>query len=259
MDKPGRHRRPSQNAAMPAPESAVFPDRSISIRATSAALASGILLYFLVAGLEHAAGTDLAGSVLVEEACKLALLSGFALLGSKLCPRMTRKKGPAPELPAAVEGLIWGLAAIVVFAATENLAYLVAFPGNGIFLRLAWSEPVHLVSALAEAEAIWLIVKIGKAITGQAPAPEAMAGKPPIFGMVAGMTGFLALAVAWHLVFNLAADGPIQALEHSGDEAGLAWRSAILGALIANLAAMAALAYHFAHRVIVGGFLYGAE
>lgn len=229
----------------------------------AAALLSGILLYFLVAWLEQTLGTDLAEAVLLEEACKLALILLFAVLEPELCPR-SRK--PAPDLPSAVEGIIWGLAAIVVFAATENIAYFAAFPGSGIFLRLVWSEPVHLVSALAEAEAAWFILGLCGKIdgkTGREPTkarpPKAEAGKPPISGRLAVMACFLAAAVVWHLVFNLAADGPIQALERSADEAGLAWRSAILGALIANMAALAALGYHFAHRIIVGGFLYGTE
>lgn len=242
---------------------AMLTEKASRILNVAAALGSGILLYVLVAWLEQVMGTDLAAAVFLEESCKLGLLIGFAVLGPKLCPR---KRKPAPSLPAAVEGLIWGLAAIVVFATTENLAYFAAFPGNGIFLRLTWSEPVHLVSALAEAEAVWLFLGICRRRTSKkgkkpvnAQAPMAMASASPAPARIAGMLCFLAIAVAWHLVFNLAADGPIQALEKYGDEAGLAWRSAILGSLIANLAALAALGYHFAHRVIVGGFLYGSE
>jgi RsiW-degrading membrane proteinase PrsW (M82 family) len=227
------------------------------------ALGAGLLLFFLVAWLERAMGTDLATAVVLEEACKFLILLGFAILAPRVCPR---RKKPSPSLPQAVEGLIWGLAAIVVFATAENLAYFAAFPGNGIFLRLFWSEPVHLVSALAEAGAIWYLMRMGRGSGGttgreaRASRAEDAASQPGAsMDLVARALCLLAIAVAWHLAFNLAADGPIQALEQSGDEAGLAWRSAILAAFFANLAALAALGYHFAHRVIVGGFLYGPE
>jgi len=228
---------------------------TVSIRNAATALGAGILLYFLVAWVEQTMGTDLVAAVFLEEACKFALLLGFAILAPKVCPR---RRKPVPSLPQEVEGLIWGLAAIVVFATAENLAYYAAFPGGGIFLRLVWSEPVHLVSALAEAEAVWLLVRMGRKVA--AGRPEGAAPRPQaVIAMAARAACLLAVAVAWHLAFNLAANGPIQTLEGSADEAGLAWRSAILGALFANLAAMAALGYHFAHRVIVGGFLYGPE
>ena len=238
-------------------------DSAIALRNAAAALGAGLLLYFLVAWLERALGTDLAAAVFLEEACKFLLLLGFAFLAPKVGPR--RRKA-VPSLPLPVEGLIWGLAAIVVFATAENIAYFAAFPGSGIFLRLVWSEPVHLVSALAEAEAAWLLVRMGQGRGGKVGREAAVgrtegaAPRPPAFlALAARAASLLAMAAAWHLVFNLAANGPIQALEGSGDEAGLAWRSAILAALFANLAALAALGYHFAHRVIVGGFLYGPE
>lgn len=233
------------------------------IRNAAVALGAGLLLYFLVAWLERAMGTDLAAAVFLEEAGKFVLLLAFAILGPKVCPR---RKKPGPGLPQSVEGLVWGLASIVVFATAENLAYFAAFPGSGIFLRLSWSEPVHLVSALAEAAAVWYLLRTGAGSRGRtgreagASRAENAASRPGAFlGMAAKALLLLAFAVAWHLAFNLAANGPIQALESSADEAGLAWRSAILAAFLANLAALAALGYHFAHRVIVGGFLYGPE
>ena len=265
--------RPSAGFMRASGKAAARPARPASnatrIRNAAVALGAGLLLYFLVAWLERAMGTDLAAAVFLEEACKFLLLLGFAVLAPRVCPR---RKKPCPSLPQAVEGLIWGLAAIVVFATTENLAYFAAFPGNGIFLRLFWSEPVHLVSALAEAGAIWHLMRMGRGSGGSggsggtagrkagASRAEDAASRPGAsMDMVARALCLLAIAVAWHLAFNLAADGPIQALEKSGDEAGLAWRSAILAAFLANLAALAALGYHFAHRVIVGGFLYGPE
>ena len=260
-DRPSTGRTPPSGRA--AAGSAKLAGGAIRVRNATVAAGAGLLLYFLVAWLEHAAGTDLVAAVFLEEACKFMLLLGFATLAPKVRPR---RRKPAPGLPQGVEGLIWGLAAIVVFATAENLAYFAAFPGGGIFLRLVWSEPVHLVSALAEAEAVWFLVRIRKGSGGKTPkgSAETQTGvampRPRTYlGMVATAVSFLVVAVAWHLAFNLAANGPIQALESSGDEAGLAWRSAILAALISNLAAMAALGYHFAHRVIVGGFLYGSE
>lgn len=238
-----------------APRPARLPESAIRAFDAAIALGAGLLLYFLVAWLERAMGTELAAAVFLEEAGKSALLLGFATLAPRVRPR---ERKPLPNLPRSVEGLVWGLAAIVVFATAENLAYFVAFPGNGIFLRLVWSEPVHLVSALAEAEAIWCFLLAGRGSGGR-DGREAAPRQRARLGPVAMALCLLAIAVAWHLAFNLAANGPIQALEGSGDEAGLAWRSAILAALFANLAALAALGYHFAHRVIVGGFLYGPE
>lgn len=211
-----------------------------------AALAAGILLYFASARVEVEASLGLAGSVLLEEALKTGVILGFAILSGRRAaapPVPARKAGIG--LPEEAQGLAWGIAAIVAFATAENLAYFAAFPGRGILLRLLWSEPVHLVAGLAEAEAVWLFLRVARAKAGPAAA--------------LGCACLLASALLWHLGFNALADGPLPALERAGDEAGLAWRSAIAGAFLANLAAIAALGYRFIHRVIVGGFLYGSK
>jgi hypothetical protein len=227
-----------------------------------AAVASGLLLYFLLAGLETALGSGLLASVGLEELCKCLLALAFALSFSAAdrsgLARGAKSKAKAKRslgLPPEVKGLSWALVAVAIFATAENLAYFAAFPGQGILLRLIWSEPVHLVSALAEASAIYLLLSLLP--RGQATRAGAGPGKA---GRLAGQAltalALLAFALAWHLGFNLVADGPLPAL---AADAGPAWRATLTFAALANLAALAALAYHFAHRVIVGGFLYGPD
>jgi hypothetical protein len=218
-----------------------------------AATAAGLLLYASLALLEPALGTGLEASVLLEEGLKCALLAAFAAMFMAAGRGAALSRGGSEKglgLPPSVRGLSWGLVAIAVFATAENLAYFAAFPGRGILLRLSWSEPVHLVSGLAEASALWQLLGPGR----KKPTPPRPARATA--GRLARALAFLGLALAWHLGFNLLADGPIPRLAAG---AGPAWRAALVGAALANLAAIIALAYNFAHRVIVGGFLYGQD
>ncbi len=68
-------------------------------------------------------------SVLPEEVLKLGMAWAAAALARRL-------GDPGKGLSAA--------AGATGFAALENLAYLRAFPGAGIFLRLGWSLPLHV-------------------------------------------------------------------------------------------------------------------
>lgn len=195
-------------------------------------LASGLLLWALLVILDRVAAgaaqallpglvrAGLAASVLVEEGVKALLILGYALGEG---PREALRRRLGGELDEGEEGAPrWpglALAAIVVFAAAENLAYLLAFPGPGVFARLLWALPVHLGAALA------FIVALQR-------------------GRAVGIALALLLALGWHLSANL--------LASSGPSAGLL----ALGAAL-SLLGLLGLSRLWLHTVIVEGSIHG--
>ncbi|HRY71841.1 MAG TPA: hypothetical protein P5165_01340 [Spirochaetia bacterium] len=228
-----------------------FRHRQAVLEAGLAAI-SGLLLYLGALVLEGLGELLLApGSpeaarralfALIEEGAKLGLLLAFGLRFGAGGPR--RRGADALRLGAA-RGLSLGIAAVAVFAAIENLAYFAASPGWGAAGRLLWSEPVHLVSALALSLGLFPLVsgRGGPAGRGAARAAPAIAG------------GF-ALAYAWHLAANLAASGLL--LPRAAEAPGGAARLLAAGSIL-NAAALWALVRLYLHKAVIGGFLYGKE
>lgn len=228
-----------------------FRHRQAVLEAGLAAI-SGLLLYLGALVLEGLGELLLApGSpeaarralfALIEEGAKLGLLLAFGLRFGAGGPR--RRGADALRLGAA-RGLSLGIAAVAVFAAIENLAYFAASPGWGAAGRLLWSEPVHLVSALALSLGLFPLVsgRGGPAGRGAARAAPAIAG------------GF-ALAYAWHLAANLAASGLL--LPRAAEAPGGAARLLAAGSIL-NAAALWALGRLYLRKAVIGGFLYGKE
>jgi len=220
------------------------------------AAASGLLLYLAILALEGLGDLLLpldapeaarrALFALVEEGAKLCLLLAFGLSFAAAGPR--RSGGAARGGKArggAARGLSLGMAAIAVFAAAENLAYFAAFPGWGAAGRLLWSEPVHLVSALALSLGLFPLVSGRGGPAGRSAARAAPA-----------IAGGFALAYAWHLAANLAASGLL--LPRAAEAPGGAARLLAAGSIL-NAAALWALVRLYLHKAVIGGFLYGKE
>lgn len=195
--------------------------RALAVLAVAAA---GLGSWLVLAKLEPALGGGLVLSACLEEAMKVLMLGMALVLGRSL--------GQAPG-----KALLLGLMAIGVFAAAENLAYLLAFQSPDILERLLWSEPIHLVSGLA-----WAL-----GLGGLARGPDRLVARLLAF------LGLGALALAWHLGLNLLAIGPLPSPGREGH--GLALALAGLG----NGLAIFMLGRSFVQRVIIGGFLYGED
>ncbi|HUX41268.1 MAG TPA: hypothetical protein VMV83_08910 [Rectinemataceae bacterium] len=108
----------------------------------------------LAPGIAFAA---VAGPVFVEEFVKFAAIVAIRLAENRIASALARKDDPGSvdtreDLPRW-PGL--ALSAIVVFAATENISYMVRFPAPDTWLRLLWSLPVHLAGAMALILALW--------------------------------------------------------------------------------------------------------
>lgn len=191
-----------------------------------AVLGAGLGSWLVLASLEPALGLGLVLSACLEEAMKVLMLGTALVLGRAFGP------GQGPGKP-----LLLGLMAIGVFAAAENLAYFLAFRSPDILERLLWSEPIHLVTGLAWALALALA-------TRRRDGPRAR---------LLAILGLGALALAWHIAFNLLASGPLPGPGREGH--GLALALAGLG----NGLAIMILGRYFVQRVIIGGFLYGKD
>lgn len=171
--------------------------------------AAGVGLYFPAAAfnrfLADRFALPFAVSVLPEEALKLGMAWTAAVLARRL--------GDPGKGLAAVAGATG-------FAALENLAYLGAFPGAGVFLRLGWALPLH--------------------VNGAALYALALASRRP---GIAAAAAFLASA-AYHAAFNAAsAAGPP--------------RPVILVGLVLNFAVCGGLAFAARLRFAWGGILDG--
>ena len=228
-----------------------FRHRQAVLEAGLAAI-SGLLLYLGALVLEGLGELLLApGSpeaarralfALIEEGAKLGLLLAFGLRFGAGGPR--RRGADALRLGAA-RGLSLGIAAVAVFAAIENLAYFAASPGWGAAGRLLWSEPVHLVSALALSLGLFPLVSGRGGPAGRSAARAAPA-----------IAGGFALAYAWHLGANLAASGLL--LPRAAEAPGGAARLLAAGSVL-NAAALWALGRLYLRKAVIGGFLYGKE
>jgi len=228
-----------------------FRHRQAVLEAGLAAI-SGLLLYLGALVLEGLGELLLApGSpeaarralfALIEEGAKLGLLLAFGLRFGAGGPR--RRGADALRLGAA-RGLSLGIAAVAVFAAIENLAYFAASPGWGAAGRLLWSEPVHLVSALALSLGLFPLVSGRGGPAGRSAARAAPA-----------IAGGFALAYAWHLGANLAASGLL--LPRAAEAPGGAARLLAAGSIL-NAAALWALLRLYLRKAVIGGFLYGKE
>lgn len=146
-----------------------------------------------------------AASVLPEEALKLGMAWAAAALARRL-------GDPGTGL-AAVAGATG-------FAALENLAYLKAFPGAGVFLRLGWSLPLH--------------------VNGTALFALALASRRP----GAAAAAALLVSTAYHAAYNAAA---------AADPTPLA----VAGGVAVNLVICAGLAFAARLRFAWGGILDG--
>ncbi len=192
------------------------------ILAALAVAAAGLGSWLALAWLEAALGGGLVLSACLEEAMKVLVLGLALVLG--------RSRGPG-------RALLLGLMAIGVFAAAENLAYLLAFRSPDILERLLWSEPVHLVTGLA-----WALALAGLA-----------RGQDRIPARLLGFLGLGALALSWHLGFNLLAAGPLPGPGREGHGLALALAG------LCNGLAIIILGRYFVQRAIIGGFLYGED
>lgn len=182
------------------------------------AASGGILAWLGLSALEPALAGGLAANVILEEAAKILVLGAAIIIG---------RNGPRAR------ALLLGLVSIAVFSAAENLAYFLAFGSPDVLSRLLWSQPVHLVSGLAWALALFSLL--------DGPSPRRLL--PALaFGL---------LALAWHLGFNLLASGPLPQAGRPGHGAAMA------AAGLANLLGLSALGRYFAQRVVIGGLLYG--
>jgi len=144
-------------------------------------------------------------SVLPEELLKLGMAGGAAALARRL--------GDPGKGLAAVAGATG-------FAALENLAYLGAFPGAGVFLRLGWSLPLH--------------------VNGAALFALALASRRP----GAAAAAALLASAAYHAAFNAAAAAAPAPLVTAGGVA-------------INLVVCAGLAFAARLRFAWGGILDG--
>lgn len=230
---------------------------------TGLVAASGLLLYLAVLALEGLAGLLLPAAspeaarralfALVEESAKLLLVLAFGLA---FAPRR------APARGGAARGLSFGIASVAVFAALENLGYFAAFPGWGAASRLLWSEPVHIVSALALALGTLPLVMGRRARTARATGcgPEGRGterrGRGSRARAALALSGGLAFALAWHLAANLAASGIL--LPRAAASPGAAARLLASGSIL-NAAALWALGRLYLEKAVIGGFLYGKE
>ena len=248
-----------------------FRHRQAVLEAGLAAI-SGLLLYLGALVLEGLGELLLApGSpeaarralfALIEEGAKLGLLLAFGLRFGAGGPR--RRGADALRLGAA-RGLSLGIAAVAVFAAIENLAYFAASPGWGAAGRLLWSEPVHLVSALALSLGLFPLVSGRGGPAGRTDPRRAMGDRGIPAGGPAGrraaraapaIAGGFALAYAWHLGANLAASGLL--LPRAAEAPGGAARLLAAGSIL-NAAALWALLRLYLRKAVIGGFLYGKE
>jgi hypothetical protein len=204
----------------------------------------GLGLYFLLALVEGLLGASPLGSALIEEGAKALLLALLAAWGF----RKARERIPRAELSRrefrtaisyAVRHISLGLALILAFATVENLAYFLAFPTGDIFGRLLWSEPVHLVAALAEALGSGAALRILS--RGQ--------GRRRLFAAFLRWLPWFLGAIAWHLGANYLAGGL----------AGEAFRQGppLLPGALANLIIIILVGRLYVRRLIIGGFLYG--
>ena len=175
----------------------------------AAFLAAGALLYPPVAFLNRLLAVLFSPpvilSVLPEEVLKL----GLALAAAALARRF---RNPALGLVAVL-----GAAA---FGAAENLAYILAFPGSGVFLRLGWALPLHV-----NACALFAL---------------ALASRRPAAAVPA------AFVVSWvvHAAFNALASSKLSPVE-------------LAGGIVFNLALCAVLAAAAQARFAWGGILNG--
>ncbi len=133
-----------------------------------AGVAERALAEILAAWFRAAPGgtADLFASAAVEELLRLIACVAFAISAART-GRPVRA--------------YWGVVAAAVFGLAENLVYYAAFPDTVAFLRLAYSQPVHVNAALA------------LAIACSSPKPARSA--PVAF----------ALALAYHFAMNSAA------------------------------------------------------
>lgn len=264
----------------------------------------GLSLFALLAAGERLLDSGHVASALLEESAKWTLIAAFLFF-----PPSSRRRGAAAEtkrsgqsrpasrddsrrlrtrppieprreparLEAATDRLFLALAAVTVFVATENMAYFLAFPESGIFLRLAWAEPVHIVAALAEAIGLYsFFARSGPGAASdpdyQLPALESEARgaaiRPSTPGGVLGtilaklariapklglgLSG-LAFGAAWHASANALASSSFLDSGKGPAPIGL-----VLG-IAANATAVFILINIFTQRVIVGGFLHGSE
>jgi len=170
-------------------------------------IGAGLLLWFLLSFLDRevkalalllppgiAGPARLFAPVLVEETGKFLAILAFARLSGA-----ARRSSPGTPSGAGL-----GIVAIIIFSAIENLAYQRAFPGGDIFQRLLWSEPVHLVTALAMAAGL-----SGSPVYADGTGTGRRSRRPgPDSGpLEVGLA--LTFALAWHFAANLLADaGP---------------------------------------------------
>lgn len=197
------------------------------MRRVAAVVLGGLGAWLGLSLLEPALGGGLLLSVLLEEGAKILMLSGALLLG---------RRG------SKADSLLLGLAAIVVFAAAENMAYFLAFRSADVLERLFWSEPIHIVCGLS-----WALALDSLHGASQAPGAKLRKGGARVLAAL----GFGILALAWHLGLNLLASGPLPAPGRPGHG------TAMVAAGLANGFCILFLARYFAQRVIIGGFLYG--
>jgi hypothetical protein len=199
--------------------------RRAFIEAVLAALA-GLLLYAAAAGLETVLDAGPTLSAILEELGKTMLLLVFGWSGRVGASVRQRVLGLA-------RGLSLGLVAVTVFAAAENMAYLLAFQEAGVLARLLWSLPVHLVAALAEAWGVLILLR-GRETSRRA-----------ILGTLCWFAG-LCFACAWHIGANALASVHLAASTFAGGVA-----LAILLFLV--------LMSQFLKQAYLGGFLHGAD
>lgn len=212
----------------------------------TAASAAGAGLYAGAALLENQLVASPVLSAGLEEIGKALVILAAGLLAMRHAARASRvERAPARRLRmlrlGAARGLSLGLVAAAVFAAVENIAYLAAFPETGVLARLAWSLPVHLAAALAEAVGAEMLL-------GRLARHAAVRPARPSRLVLAAAAWLLALcgAAGWHAGANLLA------------ERGFTRGAFALGTVTA-FALTALLLALFLRRAHIGGYLDAAE
>ncbi|MCX7023957.1 MAG: hypothetical protein NT080_04980 [Spirochaetes bacterium] len=136
-----------------------------------AAILSGLAAFAAAAALERSAGAwlDLRGNLLLvagmEEGLRFSICAAFAAVALRA---------------GRPERALWGVVSAAAFGLAENLSYYLAFPDAAAFLRLLYSQPVHVNAALAFT--------------------VALSTRKPV-----AMAAAVAVAFGYHLAFNAAA------------------------------------------------------
>ncbi len=195
------------------PEHFRLPSRSrTQIVAGFVALAGGAGAFMVAAFATRIADAGPAASVLAEESLKTLVSLALSLSCMRLAKPSAANSDSAGDMArrlfrreGAMRGLGFGLVATAAFALAENCAYLSAFPVSGVFGRLWWSTPVHLLSSMfASAGLVPALLRLanGEAATSRADEGKC-GGSSGAKSAAAGAALGFAAAFFFHFSANL--------------------------------------------------------